>query len=976
MFKKHKWLKYTVLTILLGMVFAVNVGWTYASFDYSMKVNGNHSSEASDDTNWSYLKDIVINNSTIETPIPYSLGTVNREINFDYGFSGETDIAVVYSLSYTDGTEVTNVSLNVADRDNYILDVPTTISKNGTTQYDGQADRGTLYYLNTLSGMGNKVLFSGVTFYGGNNQVSVYKAESAISLYKSSYQVGDVKNTTEFKYTSVDVARYWEISAYSNGTDTITVEDYNALSASEQNQYSVSQYKCKQGYTIAGSSVSLNTTASVSEYKNYINAGESKWTVQYVCNTACTIDGTSYVLNQEISQDTYNTLTSNQGYFSKQYKCTTAYTVQGTSYKTVAKNGTITSEEYKNLYYLEQVNFVPSEYVGFEGKKLKINVKVYAKANVSETDEEVTDYYSADHYFINFKQQLVSQALNNWLLKKANNITSTKLMIYNAHGEFDKGIPYAYDYSSTVDLSTQSAKADIRSSYVYNTDGTVYSYASGNSYHAGVGVYYLASQSGTLKCSFGANWYNPSGAIVSSMPINNIEFKVNSSFNELGSNEYGYSKVISSGGYGYIDLLDYIQTTTKADIVNLVGYRLVITSVTVEFVTDYSSWTTQPSGSATKEAVKVINMSNYNHVLYTYAGNMQTSSTINADLTIFNDSDDAKIITSLNVTPKFVAYNGLTSSGFGVARTKYLSFGDAGSSGTRIMYNSSSWTKSSGSNNSYNFSSNGIYIAPHTSLKVISGIYVVGQTLSDWKITVGDNGYYADYWFEFELNSISYSTTTATKTSTTDAELITTLTTASINAGESSYVAVRNNTFQTMTSISFSGTFVTRDNPTNSISYSLTNYSTNSTATQTSNQISISLTNINLLPGESVIICKITAGSSMTNLGFTSCSSSASLGSAPSYTSIYAKRDFASGNLTIINPTTDKTNIKVSLTAGSASLSDPSILTSGTDKWAYENSQFRYTQKKSSEDAYIQAGQILNVLSSYYANNVTTTFAN
>lgn len=972
MFKKFKWLKYTALTILLGMVFAVNFGWVYGAFDYSMKVTTGHSSNSVDDMSWSYLNDIVVNNSTLEIPIPYALGAVSREINFDYSFTSAMDIAVVYSLSYTDGTEVTNVALNISDRDNYILDVPTVVSQNGITQYNGQASRGTMYYLDTLSGRGTKVLFSGVTFYGGDNQVKTYKAENAITLYKSSYTAGDKKTSTEFKYTSNDIARYWDVSAYSDGTNTISYEDYKNLSASEQLNYYVSEYECIQAYTIAGTSVSLGTKASKSSYQTYINAGSGNWTLQYVCNTACTIDGTSYVLDQVISEETYNALTSNKGYFSKQYLCKTSYVVQGASTKTVAKNGTITAEEYSNLYYLEQVNFVPSEYLSFEGKKLKIEVNVYAKANVSETDESASEYYTAEHYFINFKQQLVSQAFNNWLIYKSSALTDSKLMIYNAHGEFESGIPYAYDYSSTVDLTTQSAKANITSSYVYTTDGKVFAYASGNQYNAGIGVYYLTSTAGTIKCSFGANWYNPNGDLVTSMPINNIEFGVNEGLLSLGSGNYGYSKVLSANSHGYIDLVDYIQTTTKADIVNLVGYRLVITSVTVEFVTDYSSWTSQPSGTRTSSDMKVLNSSGYNHVLYTYAGNMQLGSTIDVNLTLFNDSDEAKVVTGLNVTPKFVAYNGLTSNNFAEAKVKYLSFGDTSSSGTRIIYNSSSWSKSTGSSNSYNFSSNGIYLAPHTSLTVISGIYVSAQSLEDWKITVNSNEYYADYWFSLEVNSLTYSNATLNKTSTSDAELITDLTTASINSGEYAYVAIRNNTSQIMTNVSFSGTLVYRTNPTDSISYTLVNYSTNATTTSSSNNISISFTGINLLPGESIILCKITISGSKNNIGFSTYSVSSALGSTPSYSAVYAKRDFASGNLTVINPNTTKSNLKFTLTAGGSAVAVNSLV-GGSAKWVYENSSFRYVEKNSTVDAYIQSNQILNVLSSYYAYDAVLT---
>lgn len=978
MFNKFKWLNYILITILVGMVFAVNIGWTFASTDYEALLISGTTSQAEDDTSWNYLNDIVVNNSTTEIPIPYSLGTTAREISFDYGFTDTMDIAVVYSLSYTDGTPVTNVKLNIVDREDYILDVPTVISQTGVTQYNDQTERGTMYYLKTLSGSGTKVLFSGVTFFGGNNQVSSYKAENAITIYKTSYTAGETKTANEFKYVSADVARYWTINAYSDDSVTITAEEYNSLPANEQLNYSVSQYICNQTYTIAGTTITASTVASVAEYKNYINFGDSNWTLQYVCNTACTIDETSYVLNQVITEETYNSLSSNQTNFSKQYLCNNSYNVQGALSRTIAQNGTITQEEYQTLYYLEKVNFVATTYLSFDGKKLKIDVSVYAKINVSETDESPTDYYGANHYFINFKQELVSQAFNNWLIYKSGSLTENKIMIYNAHGEFDTGFPYAYDYASNADLSSETAKADIRSSYVYNTDGTVHAYASGNRYNAGVGVYYMSSTAGAIQCSFGVNWYNSNGELISTMPINNVEYGINENLIDLGYGSYGFSKVISADSYGYIDLIDYIQTTTKADIVNLVGYRLVITSVTVEFVTDYSSWGTQPSTTAEASDIKIINFTNSNHVLYSYAGNMQTGSTLNTDLTIFNDSDNAITINSINITPKFVAYNGQTSSDYGVANIKYLTFGDATTSGTRLIYNSSTWTKSAGSSNSYNLSTNGIYLAPHTSLKVISGIYVTAQTLDDWKININSIDYYADYWFEFEVNNINYSNATTNKTETTDAELITELTSSTINAGEVSYIALRNNTSQIMTNITFTGKIVYKLNPTNTISYTLLNYATNasSTLSQTSN-ISVSFTGINLLPGESIILFKITAGSSSNNIGFSSYSTSCNLSGTPTYSSIYAKRDFASGNLSVINPNATKSTLSVTLKdfSNSTTISDENILNGGSQKWNYESSSFRYVEKGSSSNAYLHSGQILNLLSNYYGFDINATIS-
>lgn len=966
------------------MVFAVNVGVAWALPDYEMQVSSKTVSTPNDDS-YNYLNDVVVNNSTTLTPISYTNGTVAREISFDYGFSESTDIAITYQLKYTDGSNVNNVKLNIVDRDNYVLDVPTVNMQNGITAYNQQSSKGTLYYLGSLKGQGTKKIFSGVTFAENNNQVSSYKATEAVNLYNKSFAVGDYLNNLQFQYTSLEIARYWTISAYSNGSTSLTVDEYNQLSASAQTSYSPSKYKCIQAYTITNSSsatidsASLNSEIDIANYKNKISATSTMWQECYLCVSECSIGGTTYAVGQEISTTTYNGLSAeNKENFQHYYKCKTAHTIKGSNAKTVSTNGTISQEEYTHLTAEEQAKFSPSGYTSFVNKKLKIEVAVYTKLNVSATEYSASSYYNQDHYFVNFKQQLVSRAYENWLLFKQNTdstgngkVSANKVMIYNAHGDFDNGLQYAYDFSSGQDITTISNTPNITSQYLYSTQtgsvGKFYAYAGGNRYDGGLGVYYMASTSGSIRFSIGYNWYSPNGELMSSMPVTNVNIGANSLFNNYATGNYGFSKLVSANSCGYIDLLKYIEITTKGDIFNLVGCKLVITAVEAEITSSYSAWS--PSGSYVSNDVTVSSSTESSPALFKFA-EMGTSTTLNADLTATNNTDSAKSLT-VTVTPKFYAYNSQTGDSFGIASSKNIAFGDSTASGTKFNYKSTSWTKS-GSSPTYTFTSSGIYLAPYTTINIVESVLVSSQTLNDWKINVGGVDYYSDFWFVLEVTNITVSTATTNKTSTSSAELITELVDGTMGSG-TTYISARNNTSQIMTNVVFAGKLNNMTNASSSVAYSYVNYSTNASASGTqTTTMSITFNGVNLLPGESIILAKVTI-SSGSNVGLVSSTLTCQLGSTPTYNTVYAKRDFASGNLSVINKTDSVKTLSLTLANyANTALTDVTLLNGGADKWSY-SSNFKYVQKNSKASAYLLSGQVLNILSNYYTQNLKAT---
>lgn len=999
MFKKIKKLKLFVITILVSMVFAVNLGFTFAAdlnldkVDYELSLGSDASETERKDT---YLNDVVVNNSTKNIPIAYTLGTVQREINFDYSFSDTMDVAVTYELSYSDGTEPNNVILNVVDRDNYILDQEVVEMSNSALAHNSSSNSGTLYYLNTVTGNGNLKLFSGVTFLTGNNQVQSYSATATTQLGKYEYTANQQITAVKYEYTKLEISRFWQKTG--------------------------SNYICKVGYTLAGVTIPAGVVMSESDFNTYIDNGAGSYTTTYTAladiksgittvYTAGTVLTTSQVTALEVSQRVNVGLTcslSGSAYWTKGYKCVTAFTANTTNYvagtvynltsynsaitadsnnaknfeicytnstaysiqandkiinsansnNSVEANTVITAEEYSLLLPSEQSSFQVSTYKTFENKNLTIEVEVYASVSATSSGKTATEYYTEEHYFKTFKASSNSAAFSNWVQykKTQNNVTSNLAMVYNAHSTYENAIPYAIDLStserSNISNILANSKSNLTSSYIYKKVGDYtyfHSYAGGNKYNAGVGVYYITSNATTnMKVSVSANWYNSNGTIIKSMPINNINLKYN------GNDEYIFNKVLGANSYGYIDILSYIQTTTAGELFDMTGYSLVITSVTVVFES------TSSSASSDVSKVQVTNSTAYNPILYTLSSHQTVASTVSLNISITNNSSTAIKIPTVTLNPTFTAYNGSTALGSG--EEEYGPVATKSPTGITYRYDNTIW-----SNSGNTFSSSG-YLAPYTSLTVVSGISVPKQTgdLAFWAFNFNnstDNSYYADYWLEVGVSYTEPSTTTSyTMTTTHSAEIMTSLTNTRITTTTSavnSYIAIRNNTLQTMTALVYSGT-LQLGSTSNRVSFSLDN---GSIETNTNN-FTVSLNGINLMPGESIFICRITINENQEDVWLSSSDVSATLtsGAAAEKTEVYFKRDFASGNLSIINASSSDTGLMVSID-GVDSNTD---LNGGSAKWS---STFEFiTQDATKTLAVFNKGQMINLLSNITEN--------
>lgn len=108
----------SILSAILGVVFALITGFTYAvrSATYDYGVNPNSTT--------AYLgnQQYHIINDTIENPIAFGEGSHNCEIALQYAFDYAFDVRFKYSMTWTGDIPATNVSLNFANRDNIIYD--------------------------------------------------------------------------------------------------------------------------------------------------------------------------------------------------------------------------------------------------------------------------------------------------------------------------------------------------------------------------------------------------------------------------------------------------------------------------------------------------------------------------------------------------------------------------------------------------------------------------------------------------------------------------------------------------------------------------------------------------------------------------------------------------------------------------------------------------------------------------------------
>lgn len=145
--KRAKTKKYLIiiLNLLLGLVFALSIGYTFA-----MEIlNSEYGNDSYSTTTYATNQQYAIVNDTIDNPILFSQGFHNQEVKIKYSFGYNFDIRIKYSLEWTGGinNDTNNVILHFANRDSYIVD----------NEY--------IYYKDTIpAGNGTLSIFTGVDF--------------------------------------------------------------------------------------------------------------------------------------------------------------------------------------------------------------------------------------------------------------------------------------------------------------------------------------------------------------------------------------------------------------------------------------------------------------------------------------------------------------------------------------------------------------------------------------------------------------------------------------------------------------------------------------------------------------------------------------------------------------------------------------------------------------------------------------------
>ena len=194
---KAKLNKKRIVYLLLGLVFAITIGVTYALPAISMIFGSSPTSNTAYASGQQYQ----IVNDTISNPISFSAGSANREVAIVYSYGYDFDIRIQYSLSWSDSALSTdNVILNYADRDSLIVD----------NEY--------IYHTEPLTAdSGKLVLFTGVDFIDEEDadyigQSLTIEIES-VEIYKSQSSY----STSNPLYTNTVAGRAW--LRYKNSSD-------------------------------------------------------------------------------------------------------------------------------------------------------------------------------------------------------------------------------------------------------------------------------------------------------------------------------------------------------------------------------------------------------------------------------------------------------------------------------------------------------------------------------------------------------------------------------------------------------------------------------------------------------------------------------------------------------------------------------------------------------------------------------------
>lgn len=156
---------FTILSAILGVVFAFTMGVTYCLSDLNY-IFGTHPKST---TAFMGNQQYIIVNDTLENPIHFSEGSHNFEIAIQYSIDYNFDFMLEYSLSWSGGNSVStdNVILRFANRDSFIVD-------EDYIYYVGSSTDSQPTYV--TSGSGKLPIITGVDFVDPTDET--YKGQS------------------------------------------------------------------------------------------------------------------------------------------------------------------------------------------------------------------------------------------------------------------------------------------------------------------------------------------------------------------------------------------------------------------------------------------------------------------------------------------------------------------------------------------------------------------------------------------------------------------------------------------------------------------------------------------------------------------------------------------------------------------------------------------------------------------------------
>jgi len=303
-----------IITILLCMVFVVNVGVTFALTSYSFSVGSINISTTDGDTTTTKAETYTeyANATGSSAQYTYSIGSANNQLSINYGFSHPYDLLVKFTATYADGNHsATDFSLNFVNRDKWCIDMATATgpsvnseseSVSAQTYYSlsssSNSISGVMYYMGTVEGSATLPIISGVTFYTSPNNSYENIGDTLIVTLTPEYVKAD-----DAKYT----ASHSFASSVINAGNTTAFDNWIAYMSGEYETADTSTYMIYNAYTNSSTGIAYPKDFDISS-SGYISSTQTEPTY---ANTAY-----RYSVNKVLKDGSTTEYVTNRSYAS------------------------------------------------------------------------------------------------------------------------------------------------------------------------------------------------------------------------------------------------------------------------------------------------------------------------------------------------------------------------------------------------------------------------------------------------------------------------------------------------------------------------------------------------------------------------------------------------------------------------------------------------------------------------------------